>query len=348
MKRMTMMKRYRATCAAALRAAFCVVVLTVGCDRTEPSAAERADRASRHYAAAMAELQAGHVDAAIKGFEEVVRTEPGNGNAHFQLAALLEDSKKDYLGAIVHYRLYLMIRPESDKAAVATDRLKGCESRYAAAMLEKAGLENHLSAELDKLRKEHGKCGRNASKLAEQLDAAGRKIASLERELEMKRKMFAKAGAISDDTSVATSPRKRLRPTDAELLDDDSDSGGLISSNEIKNLRAMLEEDERTSPKKSPINVAEAGADEQDTATAPAASTNAPASGVDGIFAKKGKKKQKRLIPETYTVEEGDTLMRISARFYGTNHRWRDIREVNKATISSDGRVKTGQVIKLP
>ena len=38
--------------------------------------------------------QAGRIDAAVKGFENVIREEPGNGNAHFQLAALLEDSKK--------------------------------------------------------------------------------------------------------------------------------------------------------------------------------------------------------------------------------------------------------------
>ena len=47
-------------------------------------------------------------------------------------------------------------------------------------------------------------------------------------------------------------------------------------------------------------------------------------------------------------MEEGDTLMRISAKFYGTNSRRRAIREANKEIISSDGRVKAGQVIKLP
>ena len=342
----TMMKRIEASGVATFCAALCAAMLAAGCERMETSAAERADRASRHYTAAMTELQAGHVNAAIKGFSEVVRMEPGNGNAHFQLAALLEDAKKDYLGAIVHYRLYLMIRPEADKAAVAADRLKGCETRYASMMLEKAGLETHLSADLDKLRKEHAQCGKKAAKMSEQLDAAARKIASLERELEMKRKMLARADAISDDSSTPTSPQKRLRPTDAELLDDDSDDSGRISTKDIKNLRAMLDEEDRNASKRQPVDVAEAGSDEP--GSAPFASTNAPASGLDGgMFAKK-EKKPKRLIPETYTVEEGDTLMRISARFYGTNHRWRDIREANKAIISPDGRVKTGQVIRLP
>ena len=320
-------------------------LLVAGCHRSMPSAAEQADRASRHYTAAMAELQAGRIDAAIKGFEDVVRAEPGNGNAHFQLAALLEDSKKDYLGAIVHYRLYLTIRPQSDKAAIAADRLKGCETRYAAILVEKAGVENQFSAELEKLQKEHSQCGRKMAKVSEQLDEANRKIAALEKNLAVQKKMLENAEAIRDDPTVAKTPKKRLRPTDTELLDDEDDGERRISSSEIKKLRAMLDEDEKNTSTRPPIDVAAAGADEPESAP-PAASTNAPAA-MTNPFAQKTKK-TKRLIPETYTVEEGDTLMRISARFYGTNRKWREIREANKTIISSDGRVKTGQVIKLP
>ena len=320
-------------------------LLVVGCQRSLPSAAEQADRASRHYTAAMAELQAGRIDAAIKGFEDVVRAEPGNGNAHFQLAALLEDSKKDYLGAIVHYRLYLMIRPQSDKAAIAADRLKGCETRYSAMMVEKAGVETQFAAELEKLQKEHGQCGRKMAKVSEQLDEANRKIAALEKSLALQKKMLANAEAIRDDPTAAQAPKKRIRPTDTELLDDEEDGDRRISSSEIKKLRAMLDEDEKNTSTRPPIDVAAAGAEDPASAP-PAASTNASAA-VSNPFAQK-EKKAKRLIPETYTVEEGDTLMRISARFYGTNRKWREIREANKTIISSDGRVKTGQVIKLP
>jgi len=320
-------------------------LLVAGCRRSMPSAAEQADRASRHYTAAMAELQAGRIDAAIKGFEDVIRAEPGNGNAHFQLAALLEDSKKDYLGAIVHYRLYLTIRPQSDKAAIAADRLKGCETRYTAMLVEKAGVESQFSAALEKLQKEHGQCGRKIAKVSEQLDEANRKIAALEKTLAVKKKMLENAEAIRDDPTVAQSPKKRLRPTDTELLDDEDDGDRRISSSEIKKLRAMLDEDEKNTSTRPSINLAEAGLDEPESAP-PAASTNAPTA-MANPFAQK-EKKPKRLIPETYTVEEGDTLMRISARFYGTNRKWREIREANKTIISSDGRVKTGQVIKLP
>ena len=161
----------------------CCVALafSLGCRQAEMSAADRVDRASRHYAAAMAELQAGRIDSAIKGFQDVVHEEPGNGNAHFQLAALLEDVKKDYLGAMIHYRLYCLIRPESEKTAVALDRIKGCETRYAVDAMTKAGVESKISAELEALRAEHRQCGKKLAKVSDDLATANRKIASLEK-----------------------------------------------------------------------------------------------------------------------------------------------------------------------
>lgn len=319
-------------------AAICAALLLLcGCRQADVSAADRADRASRLYSSAMAELQAGRIDSAIEGFQAVVRAEPANGNAHFQLAALLEDVKKDYLGAIVHYRLYSIIRPDSEKVAVAIDRMKGCEARYAADAVAKAGLESNLYAETAKLREEHGQCAKKIAALSADLEAANRKIASMEKSSELKSKMLEKANGIADDANVDRTPRKNLRPTDAQLLDED-DGGLKVSSNEIKNLKAMLDEDERTAnppPAEKPAAKDKGGA-----------AANNPFAAIGG--AGDGKKKQKREIPETYTVEEGDTLMRISTKFYGTNRKWREIREANKTVISPDGRVRAGQVIKLP
>ena len=335
------MKR-RIELSAGIIACCAALTASLGCRQAETSVSDRVDRASRHYAAAMAELQSGRIDSAIKGFQDVVHEEPGNGNAHFQLAALLEDVKKDYLGAMIHYRLYCLIRPESEKAVVALDRIKGCETRYAIDAMTKAGVESKISAELEALRTEHKQCGAKLAKISEELEAANRKIASLEKTVEMKAKMLEKAKSIADDNSVAATPKKSLRPTDAQLLDDDEDGGRRISSAEIKNLRVMLDEDERTA--KPPIASANTAADSKEQP--PKASSERPA---DNLFQKKNdRKEQKRIIPETYTVEEGDTLMRISAKFYGTNRRWRDIRDANRTIISPDGRVRVGQVIKLP
>lgn len=322
---------------AAVAVCCAAILFLAGCRQTEISAAERADRASRLYSAAMAELQAGRVDSAIKGLEAVVKAEPGNGNAHFQLAALLEDVKKDYLGAMIHYRLYCMIRPDSEKAAVALDRLKGCEIRYATDAMAKAGLESRLSVQLESLREEHSRCKNRLAKLTDDLEASKRKIAALENAAELKTRMLEKASGVVDDSSVADAPKKSFHPTDAQLLDEEDEDDRRISTKEIKHLRAMLDEDERTA--KPP---------ESEQKTVPKTVQERSPFAKFGGDKDKEDKKLKLEIPKTYTVEEGDTLMRISAKFYGTNRKWREIREANKAVISPDGRVRTGQVIKLP
>jgi nucleoid-associated protein YgaU len=52
--------------------------------------------------------------------------------------------------------------------------------------------------------------------------------------------------------------------------------------------------------------------------------------------------------PETYVVQDGDTLYRIAQRFYGNIKAWQKIRDANKTIISNDGRVRAGQKIRLP
>ena len=49
-----------------------------------------------------------------------------------------------------------------------------------------------------------------------------------------------------------------------------------------------------------------------------------------------------------YTVQEGETLSVIAQKFYGRKSAWKDIQKANKATVSSDGNVKAGQVLVIP
>ena len=52
--------------------------------------------------------------------------------------------------------------------------------------------------------------------------------------------------------------------------------------------------------------------------------------------------------PASHRVQSGDTLFRISMRFYGSPNKWRAILEANRAVISADARLRVGQVIRLP
>ena len=51
---------------------------------------------------------------------------------------------------------------------------------------------------------------------------------------------------------------------------------------------------------------------------------------------------------KTYTVRPGDTLGKISQRFYGTTRRYMDIYEANRNVLSSPSRVEVGQVLVIP
>lgn len=49
-----------------------------------------------------------------------------------------------------------------------------------------------------------------------------------------------------------------------------------------------------------------------------------------------------------YIVQPGDTLGRISQRFYGTTRRYMDIYNANRDTLSSPSRVEVGQELRIP
>ncbi|MDD2689225.1 MAG: LysM peptidoglycan-binding domain-containing protein [Candidatus Omnitrophica bacterium] len=51
---------------------------------------------------------------------------------------------------------------------------------------------------------------------------------------------------------------------------------------------------------------------------------------------------------EKYTVQKGDTLQKISQKFYGTTKKWSKIYEANKDTMKGPNKIYPGQVIDIP
>jgi nucleoid-associated protein YgaU len=51
---------------------------------------------------------------------------------------------------------------------------------------------------------------------------------------------------------------------------------------------------------------------------------------------------------QSYTVQAGDTLSKISQQFYGDAKRYMKIFEANKGTLSDPDKIKPGQVLKIP
>jgi nucleoid-associated protein YgaU len=51
---------------------------------------------------------------------------------------------------------------------------------------------------------------------------------------------------------------------------------------------------------------------------------------------------------KTYVVAEGDTLTKISRKFYGTSGRWEDILKANHDTLKDEKSLSVGSTIKIP
>ena len=307
---------------------FALTALTA-CDPQNRRDAE-SERGSRLYQSAAADYQAGRIDAAIEGFRKTVREEPANAEARFQLACLLHDTKKDMTGAFCAYSEYLSQHPSGDKAALARKRLAMCERELAAILAGKYGLAAG-GASGETVKEMHGEiksAKERAAKAEKELAEAKNRTAALEEERARLLAMIKNEGA----ESVSASARPDVKEI-KDLLDDDGGETAPPSAGDVAALRG-----------------------EEALELASAASLLAPRSAEDTAALKKAaaeKDAEKKSAlapqrPETYEVREGDTLYKIAMKFYGTIHAWRKIREANKALISTDGRVRAGDTIKLP
>ena len=51
---------------------------------------------------------------------------------------------------------------------------------------------------------------------------------------------------------------------------------------------------------------------------------------------------------QTYTVQKGDTLWKISRQFYGSGKEWRKIFQANQDTISNPDKIRAGIELRIP
>lgn len=313
-----------------------ILALTIltACDYAERKD-RRQEREDSVYRAAMEDYRAGRIDAAVEGFEKVIRRDPANASARFQLACLQQDAKKRWMEAYCGYREYLLQEPESDKARLAKDRMAMCEKELAAELATKYGLNDSaaLSKELGVVRKE--------LKVAQQRIAAAEKnlgesqarvrqlVAERDRLVQIVKGGSAVNSDAATDSSVATRPS--VKEVKDLLEEEDETSATAPSATEVVRLQKELdEEDLKTS----------------DILVPRIAATNKPAV----VRAPEPKKKPVAAPehPPTYVVQEGDTLYSVAKRFYGKVSAWKFIRNANKTLISSDNRLRAGDTLVLP
>ena len=313
--------------------ALLALAAVAGCDyAARKDLAEERD--SKNYRAAMADYKAGRVDAALAGFERTIREEPANAGARFQYACLMQDSGKDCLGAFCAYHEYLMQHPESDKAKVATKRMAACEKELAQKLAEKHG----IAAKAESLRE--------AEALKAEAEALRKRLAEAKKGLEECHRRIA----------ALVAERGRLVALVKGVGENDAQSPDAPSKSE---LREILEEDDSAGGGRAKISADIARLREEEKSEMEAGSSLLPARRVEDVANREAEEDARRKReesaaaaipkhPQTYVVQEGDTLYRIAVRFYGRLSAWKKIRDANKAMISNDGRVRAGDTITLP
>lgn len=296
----------------------------------------KAERTNKAYLEAMDDYTAGRLDAAAKGFEKVLRADPANASARFQLACLQQDVRRDYLGAYCNYREYLLFAPDSDKTKVAKDRLAICQKLFSEELLKKAVGDGGASAEQTKeLGDEIARLKEECEKTAAALKESNERLGRLAAENARLRKLMSVVGDEGVDEEKMTDISSVKDLLDEE---DPEEAKSAASLAEAKALNALAEAEDADSGAASSL-LPQQAADAKDKKKAAADSERKM---------KAAREAMKSAIPDTYVVQEGDTLYKIALRFYGRTSAWKQIREANKETISTDGRVRSGMTIKLP
>ena len=315
-----------------------LLLLLAGCDYAAKQDL-RNERDDSVYRAAMADYQAGRLDAAVTGFEKAAREDPANASVRFQLAYLLQDYKKDALGAFCAYREYLQQHPESDKAAIARTRLATCEKDVAELLAAKYGLDDADSRKLvDSLRQELKDCEKRLSVTEKELQTVRERCASLMEERDRLVNAVKSTGELEPEEQTAAVAATTVKEA-KDLLDEDDDereTDAAEMAKDIASLKADEKEETESSSSLLPVQAADAKAKRDQLREARAQAK------------REAEEREHRRHPAEYVVQEGDTLYRLAERFYGRISAWKAIRDANKAVISTDGRLKTGTRITLP
>jgi len=307
--------------------ALVTMVLVVGCEGRRDPALD-AERADSMYQTAMAEYAAGHLDKSISGLEKLLHSNPGNVSARFQLACLLQDHRKDALGALSNYREYVMQYPKGDKAAIVRERMAACERMFADELAAKFGVGGGATGEeVDRLRHDNETLRRDLADSRQVVEKLKADIEALRRENDRVRRMVIAGGEDEADAGTAVQTGQKVSiPDEKTLLEDDSGGVDRIKLSEDIDRLVVEEKGEREG---SPFG----------KTVKPVVQAKEPEVPPEPAHEER---------PKTYTVQEGDTLYKLAIRFYGRRTAWQTIRDANKTVVSSDGRIRAGQVLKLP
>ena len=120
-----------------------------GCADRDDALQDAAERSEPLMRKAASRERARDLDGAIKIYERVVYELPSVAMAHLKLGILLDDYRKDYVGAVYHYRTYLRWRESAEKADMVKSLLQEAERKLETEYAAMPGGRNEEQAALE-------------------------------------------------------------------------------------------------------------------------------------------------------------------------------------------------------
>ncbi len=130
-----------------------IALYSIGCVN-KTAQLDVAERCEPLIQRAQDKVRDGNIDDAIKIYRGIIDENPSMAVAHLDMAFLMHDylDKKDYVGAIYHYRRYLELRPRTEKREMIMSRIRLASQLFAASILPR---DTRAAEEIAALAKEN-------------------------------------------------------------------------------------------------------------------------------------------------------------------------------------------------
>lgn len=285
-----------------------VPLLHTGCgpQSAMPYAAEVEDP---DYRRAKELLRMGREQEALATFLKLIDQRGGAAaESHLEAAILYQQHVKDPIASIYHYRRYRELRPNSEQAKLALQRIEACIRDFARTLpgqpMDNQEDRTTMIDAVDRLQREN-------FQLKEQLQGARAAILDAARQ----------AGNSAPPDSGLQFPIADGEPSQGFAVDA---PGGVqpeysmpVGVVPVPTPLPIPSTPQVTTPPAQP--------------TPPVPTPTPPAAGV-----------------RRHTVAKGDTLMSISQRYYGNRSRWKEIYAANRDVLPAENALKIGMQLKIP
>lgn len=151
--------------AIALLAVLCLLNGLAGCVQGDSRVPEEKDS---HFQRGRTLANGQDFKGAANEFELALENNPRSGPAHFELGWLYDTKLNDYAAAIYHYEQLLRLEPNSPRAALVGERIRGCQQELAMAEFPLPNSRN-LQKDVDRLTAENLHLHQQIEELQKQL-----------------------------------------------------------------------------------------------------------------------------------------------------------------------------------